>query len=184
VALEKDLVARLAVVLATEKVVEADFVQAGGAGIGRDVAADAVLGTVRAADHDRGVPPDVSPDPALDVLVAREPRLALRRDGVDEVGAGQRRDADRSFTGSFEQLEHEKPGSATSLLADDRVQRLEPLTRLGGVDVGDLAGKAVGDYGVAPGGVLGHVTSLVGRKQVCSSSIVPLRQRSLLSEGG
>src|SRR6185437_3732319 len=107
-ALEVDLVAGLAMVLAAEEVVEADLVQAGGAGVRRDVAADAVLRAVGAADHDRGVPPDVRPDPALDVLVAGEPGLPLRRDGVYEVRAGQRRDADGALTGAFEQLEHEK----------------------------------------------------------------------------
>jgi hypothetical protein len=58
--------AELAVVLAAEEVVEADLIERG------------------------RVPPDVGPDPPLDVLVAGEPRLAFRRDRVDEVGASHR----------------------------------------------------------------------------------------------
>ncbi len=87
-ALDEDLVARLAVVLAAEEVVEAHFVQRRGGGVGGDVATDVGAG-VGPGHHHRGVPPGVRPDAPFDVLVAREPRLALRRDGVDVVGAPQ-----------------------------------------------------------------------------------------------
>jgi hypothetical protein len=36
-----------------------------------------ISGAVRAVHHDRGVPADVRPGSALDVLVAGEPRLVL-----------------------------------------------------------------------------------------------------------
>ena len=93
VALDVDLVAAARVVLAAEEVVEADLVEAGGGLVGRDVTADLEALAVGAGHHDRGVPADEGADPALDLLVAGEPRLALGRDGVDVVGAAQRRDA-------------------------------------------------------------------------------------------
>src|SRR4051794_29277395 len=83
VALEVDLVAQAGgEVLAPEEVVEADLVERRGRGVGGDVAADPEV-LVGPADHDRGVPADVGADPALDVLVAGEPWLPLRRNGVD-----------------------------------------------------------------------------------------------------
>src|SRR5258708_4640388 len=82
VALEEDLIARFAMVLAPEEVVESDLVEARGRGVGCDVAADAEAGPVGPGHHDGRVPPDVGPNPSLDVFVAREPRLALGRDRV------------------------------------------------------------------------------------------------------
>ena len=91
VALEVDLVAHARrEVLAAEEVVEAHLVERGRRGVGGDVPADADR-LVRPRDHDRGVPADVGADAALDVLVAREPGLALGRDAVDVVGAAQGR---------------------------------------------------------------------------------------------
>ena len=78
VALEVDGVAGLAVGLAPEEVVEADLVEGGGGGEGRQVAADAVGLLVGPDHHDRGVPADEGPDAALDVLVAGEPGLLPR----------------------------------------------------------------------------------------------------------
>ena len=91
VALDVDLVAAAGVVLAAEEVVEADLVEAGRRLVGRDVAADLEALAVGVGDHDRGVPADERADPALDLLVAGEPRLALGRDRVDVVGAAQGR---------------------------------------------------------------------------------------------
>ena len=76
-ALEVDVVAGRAVVLAAEEVVEADLVERGRAGERRQVAADAVGVLVGLDDHHRRVPADEGADAALDVLVAGEPRLLL-----------------------------------------------------------------------------------------------------------
>jgi hypothetical protein len=133
--LEEDLVAE-AVGLAAEEVVEADLVEARGRRIRRDVPADPDLGPVRAADHDRGVPPDVRADPPLDVLVTGELRLALGRDRVDVVGRPQRRDADLLRPRTLEHLEDQVARPGAPLALDDLVQRREPLTGLVGIDVG------------------------------------------------
>src|SRR5690606_26021604 len=62
VALEVDLVAVLAVVLAAEEVVEADLIERRRAGEGGQVAADAIGRLVGLDHHDRGVPTDVGAD--------------------------------------------------------------------------------------------------------------------------
>ena len=145
VALEEDLVAGLAVVLAAEEVVEADLIQAGRGGVGGDVPADAEAGAVGPGHHDGGVPPDVGADPALDVLVAGEPRLALGGNGVDEVGAAQPRHADLLLTGPLQQAQHDVPGTGPAAGAHHVVERLDPFPGLVRVDVGQLGGKPVAD---------------------------------------
>ena len=150
VPLEVDLVARcrpavrIGVVLAAEEVVVAHLVQRRGRGVGGDVAAHAD-GLVHARDHDRRVPADVGADAPLDVLVAGEPRLPLGRDGVDVVAAAQGGHADLALARALEQLEHEEPGTLTAVGVDRGVEGFDPLTGLVRVDVGQLAGQAVGD---------------------------------------
>ena len=94
VALEVDLVAAAGVVLAAEEVVEADLVQRRGRGVGGDVAADADAGRCARCTMIAAFQRHVRADPALDLLVAGEPRLVLGRDRVDVVGAAQARHAD------------------------------------------------------------------------------------------
>src|SRR6185437_9508138 len=149
VALDEHLVARLTVVLAAEEVVEAHLVQAGGGRVGRDVTAHAHPRPVGAGHHDRGVPPDIGPDPALHVLVAGEPRLALGRDGIDVVRAAQARHAHLLRPGPLQQPEHHVPGPPATAGPDDIVERLDPLPGLIRVDVGELGRQAVADDGEA-----------------------------------
>ena len=87
-ALEEDLIARPAVVLAAEEVVEADFVESGGAGICREVAAESGRSIVSPQDHGHRIPANQPPDAPLEILVAREERLILGADGVDVTGLG------------------------------------------------------------------------------------------------
>ena len=113
VALEEDLVAGLAVVLAAEEVVEADLVQAGRGGVRREVAADAGEPAVRAQHHRRRVPADDPADPPLHLLVAREVRLLLGADRVDVAGLGQRRQPDLELARALQQLVDEEPGAVS-----------------------------------------------------------------------
>ena len=107
--------------------------------------ADAHAGPVRAGDHHGRVPPDIGPDPAFDVLVAGEPRLALRRDRVDEVGAAQAGHPDLLLARPLEQAEHHVPGAGPASGAHDRIERLDPFARLVRVDVGQLGRQPVAD---------------------------------------
>ena len=147
VALDVDLVAAAGVVLAAEEVVEADLVEAGRGLVRRDVAADLEALAVRGGDHHRGVPADEGADPALDLLVAGEPRLALGRDRVDVVGAAQRGHADLHLAGPLEQAEHHVAGALAAALVDQRVEGVEPVVGLVRVDVGQLGGQPLVDDG-------------------------------------
>ena len=77
VTLDIDGIAGGTVLLAAEEVVETDLVQHCRRREGRQVPADARRSLVRLDDHHRGVPADETPDPALEVLVAGEPRLGV-----------------------------------------------------------------------------------------------------------
>ena len=102
VALEVDVVADQAVVLALEEVVEAHFVQGGRRGEGGQVAADAVGRLVGPDHHGGGVPANEAADAPLDLLVAGEEGLLGGGDGVDVGRGGGRRHAQPLFVGAFQ----------------------------------------------------------------------------------
>ena len=145
VALDEQLVAAAGVVLAAEEVVVADLVEAGGRGVRRDVAADLEALAVGRRHHHRGVPADQAPDLALHLLVAGEPRLALGRDGVDEVGAAQRGHADLLLAGALEEAQHDVAGAVATVGGGEVVEGVEPLLGLLGIDVRELGGQALVD---------------------------------------
>ena len=179
VALEVDLVAAAGVVLAAEEVVHAHLVERRGGRVRRDVATDADAGALGAVHHDRGVPADVAAHLALDVLVAGEPRLALRRDRVDVVGRRQRRHADLLLARPLDELEHDVARSRPALLVEHGIEGVDPLLRLVGVDVRELTGDAVEDRA----GLGCHVGSFLvasqppatGRPRRCSTHPLPNR---------
>src|SRR5262249_51802410 len=121
---------------------------------------------VGARHHDRRVPADEGADAALEVLVAGEPGLALRRDRVDVVGAAQRRDADLVLARPLEQLEHDVAGPRFALLGQQGVEGVDPLLRLLRVDVGQLGRQTLVD----------HRRPVTSR---CHTSILPPLTRSL-----
>ena len=102
--------------------------------------ADAEAGAVGPGHHDGGVPPYVGADAALDVFVAREPRFPLGRDRVDVVGAAQARHADLLLASGLKEPEHDVAGACPAVGPHDRAERVEPLPRLVGIDVGQLGG--------------------------------------------
>ncbi len=80
--------------------------------------ANAVFGPICPAYHDCRVPSNIRAYAPFDVLVARKPRLPLRRNGVDEVGAGEPRHTDGLLPGPLQQLEHEESCPTAALLVD------------------------------------------------------------------
>lgn len=108
VALEVHEVSNASVVLALEEVVEAHLVKGGRGGVAGEVPSDPLGNSVRASDHDGGIPANEGAYPPLDVLVTGEPRLVLGIDGVD-IGRGDRgREADLPLPSRLEQLgQHE-----------------------------------------------------------------------------
>ena len=173
VALDVDVVAAAGVVLAAEEPVEADLVQRRRRRVGRDVPADPDPRALRAVHHRRRVPPDPRPVAPLGLLVAREPRLLVGRDGVDVVRGVQRRHRDAALPRALEQLQHDVAGALLALPLEHRVEGLDPLRGLVRIDVGQVRREAVADdvdpAGVRVRGALlgGHGSislSLVGRR--------------------
>ena len=114
VSLNEHLVPEPAVGLAPEEVVEPDFVERGGAGVGGEVASDALGAGVGPHDHGGGVPADVGPDPALLVLVAGKPRLVFGGDRVD-IGSGNGGgEVDLLGPGPLQQLHEEVAGAGST----------------------------------------------------------------------
>ena len=145
VPLEEDLVSGGAVVLPAEEVIEADFVEARRGGVGREMAADALVVVVRAHDHRDRVPADEPADPELHVFVAGEVRLLLWRDRVDVARLGEGREADVEHACPFQELVEDEPGAVGARLLDERIERLDPFLGLVGIDVGELVLELVED---------------------------------------
>jgi hypothetical protein len=146
VPLVEDLVAR-AIVLAFEEPVERDLVQACGAGVRGEVAADPGGDAVGAQDHCHGVPADQAPDAALDRLVAGEVRLLLRADRVDVAGLRQRRKPDVELAGPLQELVHDEAGAIGTFLVDKVVERGDPVSGLARIDVRQLMLELVRVHG-------------------------------------
>ena len=145
VALDVDLVTPARVVLAPEEVVEADLVERGRRRVGRDVAAHTDARPLRAVHRHRGVPADPAAVGALGLLVAGEPRLPVGGDRVDVVRAGQRGDADVALPGALQHPQHQVAGALLPCGVEHRVEGVEPLGRLLGVDVRQVGGEPVAD---------------------------------------
>src|SRR5207248_2489314 len=141
---------------------EAHVVERGGGGERGDVAADADTRALGAGDHDGRVPPGGVQDPALDLLVAREERLVLGRDGVDVVRAAHLGDGHALLTGPLDQPEHEVAGAFPASLIDGCVERVEPFLGLFWIEIRDLAGKAANDDRVSIGSGSHAVPSVFG----------------------
>ena len=162
VPLEEDLVAAVALVLATEEVVEAHVVERGGGREGGDVAADADAGALGPGHHHGRVPAGRVEDLALDLLVAGEERLVLGGDGVDVVRAAHLGHGHALLAGPLDQPQHEIAGPLPAALVDGGVEGVEPLLGLFGIEVRDLTRKAANDDRVAIGSGSHAVPSLSG----------------------
>ena len=142
VTLEIDLVATARVIAATEEVVETDFVQRGARCVGGNVSTHTNTGPLCAVNHDRGVPTNVSANTTFNKFIAREPRLGLRRNGVDVVGAAKRGNTNVAFTSSLQQRQHEVARTVLPLSGDEFVERITPLFGFVRVNVNHLVSQA------------------------------------------
>ena len=122
VALDVDVVPRVAVLLALPEVVEPDLVEGGGGGESREVPADSLLQVVGLDHHHRRVPADEPPDAALDVLIARIGRLFLGRDGVDVGGGDGGGHPQPGPMGALEQLRQQETPSDLALFRYDGIE--------------------------------------------------------------
>ena len=135
-ALVVDLVTHARGILATEEVIEADLVQAGGGRERGEVAADARRGLVGPQHHGHGVPADQAADAPLHVLVAGKGRFLFRADGVDVARLGQRRQTDVKLAGALQQLVQHELGALGSELLGEGIEGGDPVLGLIGVGVG------------------------------------------------
>ncbi len=119
---------------AAEEVVEADLVERGRGGEGRDVAAEAGVLLVRPHHHRHGVAADDALETPLDLALARVGGLALDRDGVDVGGVAGPGEADALLEALLQELLEQELAALGPLDGDDLFQGLQPLLRL--VDVG------------------------------------------------
>jgi hypothetical protein len=86
VSLKIDAVPRMVLVAGMKEVIEADFEQCSGRGVGRDVATDAGTVPIGPDDHRHRVPADDTFEPAFRFAVARKAGLLI---GVDRVHIGR-----------------------------------------------------------------------------------------------
>ena len=91
--------------------------------------ADAVAPLVRARHHRRRIPSDDAADSSLHLLVAGEPRLLVRRDGVDVRGRDERRHRHLQPACALEQFSDHEPGTHGALGRDERVERTRAIRR-------------------------------------------------------
>ena len=109
------------------------------------MSADARVVVVRAQNHRDRVPADEPPDPQLHRLVPREIRLLFGGDRVDVARLGERRDPDVEHARALEELVDDEASPIGSGRLNERVERIDPLLRLVGVDVGELLLEFVED---------------------------------------
>ncbi len=110
-----------------EEMIEADFVERGGAGERGDVAADIVLHAIGAHDHGQRVPADEALDATLEFLVAGEKRLEASGNGVGVGRIGAEREVDARNRGVGAEALQNFRGDFGSAGFQDGIERFEPF---------------------------------------------------------
>ena len=126
------------VLLALEEVIEADFVERGRRGVGRDVAADPVRVAIAAHDHRHRIPADEALDAALDLLAAGKRRFFFGADAVDVGGDGGKRQRNTGHAGVVTKGGEQALNAAAVPLLDDVIERLAPLALFDGFQLGGV----------------------------------------------
>ena len=179
VPLEEDLIATAGMLLATEEVIEANFIHRSRGCEGRDMSTDADTRSLCAMDEERGVPTDEGTDPSLDHLVTGELRFALRRDGVHVIGDAKSRDVDPLLVRSLEKCEGDVAGAVGTGVLQDGVEGGVPFGGLGGIDIDELVYDVVRnlvDLGCAHGAIFPTVAPRP--KSTCSGCFPPCTSRA------
>ena len=139
VRLEIDDVAAALVSAGAEEMIEADLEDFGGGSVARDMAAEFARGEVRAHDHRQRVPAHDRRDPLLEREIAGKGRLLLRRDRVLIGRDGRIVHGDAEFARAPGERGQKKRGAFAARVAEDRVERIQPLAGLRGIIVGRRA---------------------------------------------
>ena len=137
VALHEHEVAAVVLRRRVPEVVEADLVERGRRLVAGDVAAE-LRGLLVGLEHRRHrVPADQVADLPLDRRIARIGRVRRRRDRVHVRGGARQRRRGAHTARLLHDPLHEEARTVRPVRAHDRVQRVDPLAGLVGVDVGD-----------------------------------------------
>src|ERR1700674_7160 len=107
-----------------EEMVEADFVERGGAGVRGYVAADIVLDAIGAHDHGQRVPADEALDAALEFLVAGKKWLETRGNRIGVGRVGREREIDAGDGGGGAEALQNFRGDFRSAGFQDGIERL------------------------------------------------------------
>ena len=132
----------------TEEMIEAHLEEVRRRGIARDVPAQLGVRPVRPDHHRQRVPADDRREPLLHFQVPRELRLVGQCDRV-AVGRVQHwRHAHPLRPRAVQQLAQDEGGTLRPFRFDEGVERVQPLTGLGGVDVRRDHAPVAGERGV------------------------------------
>ena len=130
--------------LTAEEVIEANFVEARGTGVGRKVPADTRVCLVGAEHHCRGVPANDVPDARLHRLVTREGGLITRLDGVDIRRGDEGGEIDTKVAGSCQEAHQEELGALRAMGRDGALDLADQACRLRWVGIRDLLKEVEG----------------------------------------
>jgi len=134
-ALIEDVVATTGVVLASEKVVVADFIECCRRGIGGNVAPDTDAGALSAVHRNGGVPSNPGAIATLNVFIPGELGFVFRGNGVEVIRGGDHGHTQVELLGALEQAEHDFSPALMTRLGDNRIEGLIPLGGFLGVRV-------------------------------------------------
>ena len=110
-----------------EEMIEADFVERGGGGVGGDVAADIVFEAIGADDHGEGVPANEGLDAALELLIAGEEGFEARGNGVGVRRVGGKRKINAADSGVCAEALHDFAGHIGAAGEQDGIEGFEPF---------------------------------------------------------
>jgi hypothetical protein len=135
VALEVDGVTFEIFAASAEEMVEADFIECGGGGVGGDVTADVVLQAIGADDHGESVPANEGLDTALELLVSGEERFEAGGNGVGIRSVGGEREINATDGGVGAKTFEDFARNVGTAGFQDGIKGLEPFLNFDVVDV-------------------------------------------------
>jgi len=143
VALEIDLVAAELALRGAEKMVETNFIQGGGGGISRNMAANAAFIAIGAYHHSHRIPADQTFDAPLDLAAAGERRLLGYRDGVNIGRVGGKGQLDPGMVCALLQFQQQFRGALRAAGLEHVIQRFQPLLQFNIVQVWFVYGRDI-----------------------------------------
>ncbi|CAB4670231.1 unannotated protein [freshwater metagenome] len=149
VPLEENLISAAGMILTTEEMVEAHFIQRCTRRITRNVTTDANAGTLGAMHHDRCVPANDLSNAMFKSFITGELRFALGSNRVDVVRASQAWNTNIVFSCATQERQHDVPSAVISATCHHVVKRVNPLVRFVWIGIDILSRHAASQQGFA-----------------------------------